>query len=144
MGMPAVYYHSLFGSRGDGEAYRKTGIKRRINREKLEADVLLTRLGEEGSLPNLVASKYKELIALRKTLPAFHPNSPQRVLRLAPELFALVRGEGPGEVLVLVNVSARPVKAAGGFPGIDLISAEAWTPAVPLGPWQYRWIRRRP
>jgi sucrose phosphorylase len=144
MGMPAVYYHSLFGSRGDGEAYRKTGIKRRINREKFEADALSARLREKGSLPDLVASRYKGLIARRKTLPAFHPGSPQRVLRLAPELFALIRGDGPEEVLVLVNVSGRPVRADTGFSGIDLISGEDCAGSVPLAPWQYRWIGRNP
>ncbi|MDR3139393.1 MAG: sugar phosphorylase, partial [Treponema sp.] len=124
MGMPAVYYHSLFGSRGDREAYQKTGIKRRINREKFDADALLSRLREEGSLANLVSRGYKRLLARRRALPAFHPNSPQRVLRLAPELFALLRGDGPGEVLVLVNVSGRPVTADPGFSGTDVISGE--------------------
>jgi sucrose phosphorylase len=143
MGMPAIYYHSLFGSRGDREAYRKTGIKRRINREKFDADTLLSRLREAGSLPNLVSRGYQGMIARRRALPAFHPNSPQRVLRLAPELFALIRGEGPEEVLVLVNVSGRPLRTDPGFSGIDVISGEICGGPIPLAPWQYRWIRHR-
>jgi hypothetical protein len=35
-GVPAIYFHSLFGSRGDRLGAESRGIKRRINREKLE------------------------------------------------------------------------------------------------------------
>jgi sucrose phosphorylase len=141
MGLPAVYYHSLFGSRGDRDGYVKSGIKRRINREKLDADKLLAELRETGSLRYMVASRYKELIRLRRELPAFHPNSPQAVLRPAPEIFALFRGEGEGRVLVLVNVSGRRIKTEAGFSGQDVISGEVCGPSVEMKPWQYRWIK---
>ncbi|GHT67491.1 sucrose phosphorylase [Spirochaetia bacterium] len=140
MGMPAIYYHSLFGSRGDPSAYKQSGIKRRINREKLDADVLLSELRQSGTLRNLVASRYKQLIGLRKTLPAFHPNNLQRVLNLRPEVFALLRGEGAEQVLVLVNVSGRPVTVQSDFAGTDLVGGEGCGSVVNLAPWQYRWI----
>jgi sucrose phosphorylase len=141
MGLPAIYYHSLFGSHGDPAAYKESGIKRRINREKLDAGVLLNELHQSGTLRNLVVSRYKQLICLRKTLQAFHPNSPQRVLCLEPEVFALLRGERPEQILVLVNVSGRQVTVQPGRAGTDLVSGEACGPAVNLAPWQYRWIR---
>jgi hypothetical protein len=98
MGLPAIYYHSLVGSRGSREGFLRSGIKRRINREKLDLDTLESQLREGGHLRNLAASRYRKLLALRKELPAFHPNSPQEVLRLRPELFALLwgrRNNGP-------------------------------------------------
>jgi sucrose phosphorylase len=141
MGIPAIYYHSLFGSRGDPDAYKKTGIKRRINREKLDVDTLSTELCDADSLRGCVAEHYKKLINLRKTLPAFHPNSPQTVLRLAPEVFALRRGAGAEQVLALINVSGKPVQIHAGFAGIDRISGEYCGEMVNLLPWQYRWIQ---
>ncbi|MDR2103059.1 MAG: hypothetical protein LBP42_03030, partial [Treponema sp.] len=64
------------------------------------------------------------------------------VLRLAPEIFALIRGDGPGEVLVLVNVSGRALTADPGFSGFDVISGENCGGPVRLAPWQYRWIKK--
>jgi sucrose phosphorylase len=143
MGLPAVYYHSLVGSRGDREGYVQSGIKRRINREKLDFPKLQSELRAPGSLRGLVASRYKALIRLRRGTPAFHPNSPQQVLRLEPEIFALLRGEGSERVLALVNVSGSIVKVDAGFVGKDLVSGEDCGPSVEMAPWQYRWIRIR-
>jgi sucrose phosphorylase len=143
MGLPAVYYHSLVGSRGDREGYIQSGIKRRINREKLDAMRLRSELREPGSLRALVASRYKALMSLRRETPAFHPNSPQEVLRLGTEIFALLRGRGRERILVLVNVSGRTLMADTGFPGKDLISGEDCGPSVAMAAWQYRWIKIR-
>jgi sucrose phosphorylase len=141
MGLPGIYYHSLLGSRGDREGYLESGIKRRINREKLDADKVLGELREEGTLRNLVAREYRRLITLRGGLPAFHPASPQRVLDMAPEIFALIRGEGAGAILALVNVGGKELSIETGFPGRDLIAGEDCGPKTRLGPWQYRWIQ---
>jgi sucrose phosphorylase len=140
MGLPAVYYHSLVGSRGDREAFIQSGIKRRINREKLDAGKVHSELRDPASLRGMVAARYKALIGLRRETPAFHPNSPQQVLRSAPEIFALLRGEGAGRVLALVNVSGRQLMADTGFPGTDIISGESCGARVEMEPWQYRWI----
>jgi sucrose phosphorylase len=124
MGLPAVYYHSLVGSRGDREGYIQSGVKRRINREKLDFPRLRSELRAPASLRGLVASRYKALIRLRRETPAFHPNSPQQVLRLGAEIFALLRGRGSERVLALVNVSGGAIKTDTGFSGKDLVSGE--------------------
>jgi sucrose phosphorylase len=143
MGLPAVYYHSLVGSRGDREGYIQSGIKRRINREKLDFPRLRSELRDSASLRGLVASRYKALIRLRRETPAFHPNSPQQVLRQEPEIFALLRGEGNERVLALVNVSGRAIRTGTGFSGKDLVSGEDCGPWVEMAGWQYRWIKIR-
>jgi sucrose phosphorylase len=143
MGFPAVYYHSLVGSRGDREGYVQSGIKRRINREKLDARRLREELEAPRSLRGLVASRYRALIRLRRETPAFHPNSPQQVPRFREEIFALLRGEGGGQILVLVNVGGAALKVDAGFPGKDLVSGEDCGPCVEMAPWQYRWIKLR-
>jgi sucrose phosphorylase len=143
MGLPAVYYHSLVGSRGDREGCVKSGIKRRINREKLDIRKLRQELGEPLSLRGLVASRYRALIRLRRETPAFHPDSPQQILRFRAEIFALLRGKDSGKVLVLVNVSGRALKIDAGFSGKDLVSGEDCGPQVEMAGWQYRWIKLR-
>ncbi|MDR0450629.1 MAG: sugar phosphorylase [Treponema sp.] len=143
MGLPAVYYHSLVGSRGDREGYIQSGIKRRINREKLDFPRLRSELGDPASLRGLVASRYKALIRLRRELSAFHPNSPQQVLRLGAEVFALLRGRESERVLALVNVSGRALSIDTGFSGRDLVSGEDCGPRLEMEGWQYRWIRIR-
>ena len=44
IGVPAIYYHSLFGSRNDYKGVLDSGINRRINREKLSAERLFDEL----------------------------------------------------------------------------------------------------
>ena len=39
-GIPGIYFHSLFGSRGDLEGAKTSGIPRRINRQKFPLDAL--------------------------------------------------------------------------------------------------------
>jgi sucrose phosphorylase len=143
MGLPAVYYHSLVGSRGDREGYVQSGIKRRINREKLDALALRQELGAPRSLRGLVASRYRALIRLRRETPAFHPESPQQVPRFREEIFALFRGEESERVLTLVNVAAAAVTVDTGLSGKDLVSGENCGPLVEMAAWQYRWIKLR-
>ena len=141
MGMPAIYYHSLLGSVSDTKGYEESGIKRRINRQKLDADTVLKELARPGSLRAMVAERFRELIRIRREYSAFSPNSPQRVLRLVPEAFALLRGEPGSRVLALVNVSSSKLELETGLPGVDLISGEALGHKQRMAPWQYRWIK---
>ena len=46
MGVPAIYFHSLFGSQGWLEGVKQTGKSRSINREKLQRDELERELGD--------------------------------------------------------------------------------------------------
>ena len=50
-GVPGIYFHSMFGSRGDRAGAEASGIPRRINREKLDR----VRLEEELSQARLTA-----------------------------------------------------------------------------------------
>ncbi len=141
MGMPAIYYHSLVGSRGFRQGYLESGIKRRINREKLLARQVSAEIHQEGTLRHYVTTGYKKLLRIRKAEKAFIPNSPQEVLNLKPEVFALVRGEGAEKILLLVNVSAQSVAVDLPFAGINLLTDEAVAQTISLKPWEYSWIK---
>lgn len=134
VGMPGIYFHSLFGSRGWVEGVRQTGRNRTINREKLQLAELQPQLADENSLPSRVFTKFRQLLKTRSTIPAFHPHGQQNILDLHPAVFALERiaPAGGSRVLCLHNVSQ----------GIVSFSAQGKT--ITLEPYQVLWLKNNP
>jgi len=126
-GVPGIYFHSLFGSRGDRPGAEASGIKRRINREKLECDRLEAELADARSLRRHVWGGLKELLQIRRGQGAFHPQARQRVLTLDSRMFAVCRicPENNERVICLHNVSAQPVSVTGLM--AEGRSARTWT-----------------
>lgn len=141
MGMPAIYYHSLLGSRNCYRDYEESGIKRRINREKLDADRLREELQRQDSVRGRVLSGYRSMLAVRREEEAFSPNSPQQVLKLDSRVFALQRGAEGGRILVLVNVSPDRVELKTGLDGQGLICKKSMIQQVTLEPYEYMWLK---
>lgn len=111
VGVPGIYFHSLFGSRGWTEGVKQTGRNRTINREKLQFDALQSQLADENSLRSKVFSKYSELLKTRSTSPAFDPHGAQKILDLHPSVFAVERTspDGKARVLCLHNVNQETI-----------------------------------
>jgi sucrose phosphorylase len=126
-GMPGIYFHSLFGSRGDRAGAAASGIPRRINRQKLQRAHLEAELGDDGSLRARILAGQRELLRIRRGHPAFAPTAPQRVLALDARVFALLRQshDGADTVLCLQNSSLQsvPVPLHGILP-----RGEEWKP----------------
>lgn len=112
MGVPAIYIHSLLGSRNYNEGVKESGIYRRINREKLLLEKLEKELNDKNILRNKIFSKYVELIKIRKTEKAFHPNAKQKVIFANESVFSFVRTSLDNEeaIIVLNNVSNKEQK----------------------------------
>jgi sucrose phosphorylase len=110
-GVPGVYFHSMFGSRGDRAGADVSGIPRRINRQKLDRIPLEAGLDRVGSLRARVLAGQRELLRIRRQHSAFAPSAPQRVLGFDSRLFALLRQsqDGTDIVLCLQNVSPDSV-----------------------------------
>lgn len=111
IGVPGIYFHSLFGSRGWLEGARQTGRNRAVNREKLQFDELQSQLADENSLRSKVFSKYRELLKTRSGSPAFNPHGTQVIHDLHPAVFAVERvsSDGLSRMLCLHNVSRKAV-----------------------------------
>jgi sucrose phosphorylase len=111
VGVPGIYFHSLFGSRGWPEGMRQTGRNRTINRQKLQFDALRDELAEENSPRSRVFRRYCQLLKTRSGAPAFHPYGAQRILDLHPSVFAVERTspDGTSRLLCLHNVSQQKI-----------------------------------
>lgn len=111
IGMPGIYFHSLFGSRGWMEGVQQTGRNRTINREKLQFNEIQSQLADENSLRSKVFTKYSELLKTRSSSPAFDPHGTQQIIDLHPSVFAVERTspDGNARVLCLHNVSPTSV-----------------------------------
>jgi sucrose phosphorylase len=150
LGVPGIYFHSLFGSRGDRAAAAASGINRRINRQKSLRPDLESELADPGSLRARVFARYAQLLRVRRGQPAFDPYGLQQVLPSDERIFAFWRIATSGErLLCLHNVSAQPVSFI--LPAQpqqtewhDLLSAEKIEaadiePAAEMQPYQVIW-----
>jgi sucrose phosphorylase len=108
-GLPAVYFHSLAGSRSWKEGPDALGYNRAINRQRPRIGELEGELDNPGSMRARTLAGFRTLLTERGQRPAFAPDSPRRVLSDRGPVFALERGSGSERVLVLINCSREPV-----------------------------------
>lgn len=143
MGVPAVYCHSLLGSENDYEGLEKSGINRRINREKFDYKDLVAQL-ETSTRRQKVFKGLKKLIRTRQKETAFSPFAAQLILELDEKVFALVRrNEETGDtVLFVMNAAHDTVSVDLPFGGTDLWSGETAEKTVELAPYQFMWIKK--
>jgi len=112
-GVPGLYFHSLFGSRGDRDGAESSGIPRRINRQKFDADTLDRELDDRGSLRHRLHANLGGLLRRRAGCAAFAPSAPQRVVDAGPGLFVVERGHPREAMLCMHEVAGRHQEFAG-------------------------------
>lgn len=119
-GVPAIYFHSLVGSRSWSEGVEITGHNRTINRRKFQWQELVDALTEPTLLQARLFFRLSHLLKIRHRHAAFHPHGLQQVMPLAPQLFSLLRSapEGNDHVLCVQNISDQVVSLqASALPG---------------------------
>lgn len=145
-GVPGIYLPSLFGARNWHAGAAETGRARTINREKYALDQLDRRLTTPSTTEYQVFSRYAELLRVRRSQAAFHPNSPQRILTLDDGLFAVERGSAAdgSRLLCLHNVTDRALSAAlprGQWHTLYPASSQAVSGTCVIDPYQCVWLR---
>ena len=153
-GVPGLYFHSLFGSRGWPAGVALTGRNRTLNRQKYDLDPFVAELAAPGRR-RAVFERLAHLLRLRAAHAAFHPLGRQTVVAAGPAVFALRRAalDGSAPALCLHNVSALPQvahldPAALAWPAPaarDLIDGHVTfvdnsSLAVALAPYQASWL----
>ena len=117
-----------------------SGIPRRINREKLDAEKLAEELRDPASMRYGIYSAIKHMLDVRRAEPSFSPFAEEEVLETDQRIFALRRGK---DLLVLINVSNSQVEIDNlNTAGIDILTGESVEENIALSPYQVRWIRK--
>ncbi len=144
-GVPAVYAHSLLGSRGAPHEVTRTGRARSINREKLALGRLSSELADaEGRRARVLAS-LSALLRARRGHPAFDPFGEQQVLDADGGVFALLRTAAGRTAWCLHNLSDRAQRlrnAELNGTARDLLTGGERTLSgeLTLEPWQTLWL----
>ncbi len=145
-GVPAVYIHSLLGSRSDIPGMLRAGQNRTINREKLEMTAVNAALEQPGEFRAQVFRAYRAMLRRRRQLAAFHPGAAQEAVDTGlPGVFGLLRTPPGGpRVLAVHNITPRPQPVNLGQwtqqPVIDLLNGDTVAARCLLAPYQVRWL----
>jgi len=154
-GVPGIYFHSLFGSRGWPEGVDESGRSRSINRQKLNRAPLEQALDDPGSLRAQVFSQFAHMLKTRAGLSALNPYAPQTILEGEKNILAVLRSsvDGAERVLCLLNATANPQPLqvdwkAAGLPVpkqiVDQITGQVVTLTqenlISMAPYQYSWL----
>ncbi|PYZ96173.1 alpha-amylase [Alteribacter lacisalsi] len=143
MGVPAIYYHSLLGSKNDYEGLESSGINRRINRQKLEYSRIADEL-ETSEYRRAIFAGMKELVSTRQAEPAFSPYAEQTVLDLGSAVFALERHnrETGDTVFAVANVTNETATVELPASGTNLFTGEKTDREITLAPYSYAWVKK--
>jgi glucosylglycerate phosphorylase len=109
-GVPAVYIHSLLGTRNDQTGVEMLGYNRAINRAKLDAETVATELANLDSFRAQVFAGYRALLEARRGHAAFHPQGTQHAFTTDNgAVFGLERSspDGSQRLLALYNFSGE-------------------------------------
>ncbi|MDT0003965.1 sugar phosphorylase [Listeria cossartiae subsp. cayugensis] len=140
-GVPAIYYHSLLGSKNDLIGYEKSGIKRRINREKLEKNQLAREL-ESVSYRQTIFTSLKKLVQIRRNHTAFSPFATQEILDLGADVFAIKRESDTECIYGIINVTSQDIRKTIAFSGTNLLTNQLVTSELELAAYEVVWIKK--
>jgi sucrose phosphorylase len=145
-GVPAVYLHSLLGSRNWTEGVNVTQRLRTINREKLSVETVYAQLADPSHLRAKIFHSYLMMIHVRTRQPAFHPAAGMQVLFPDERVFAVKRVCAQQTVFALTNFSSDALSV--GLPGegahsivTDLLSGKRFKAGtIPLAAYESVWL----
>jgi len=145
VGVPGIYFHSLFGSRGWPEGVKETGRNRTINREKLQLNELKADLADKNHLRAKVFSRYRQLLSARGSTAAFHPHGKQNILDAHPSVFAIERisPDETSRALCFHNVSAGQLAFSTNYASAtELFTGQpVQLSKITLEPYQILWVK---
>lgn len=142
-GLPAIYFHSLVGSRNDIEGMLSSGHNRRINREKLDYAQLTDELVND-QVRSKIWNAIKELLRARRRSKAFQPFGAFQFHDLSPSLISIQRfsSDKEEEVWLLFNISPNTQEVhlpEGDY--IDLLGNRPAEAKQYLRGYEFRWLQ---
>ena len=131
-GIPGIYFNSIVGSPNWDEGFAETGRNRTLNRRKFQRSELEQLLEQDPQMSG-VCKALLELVKARAGVAEFHPQAPQQVEDMGPEVVAVRRGE----VLAISSVVDKPLHLS--VSGRDLIAGREFNGE--LEPYGAVWLR---
>lgn len=152
-GVPAVYFHSLFGSRGWPEGVGQTGRNRTINRQKLARAQIEEELADPGSCRAQVYRRLTALLRARAASAAFGPIAEQQILDCGDAVFGVLRftADDTAWAVCLHNLTGRgqsvdlgSFRRGEGEPWVEILTGGIRAPEererLDLQPYEVRWF----
>ena len=143
-GVPAVYIQSILGSRNDYDGVERLGYNRAINRKKYRAGEIDAELEDNKSLRHSIYHRLTQLITIRRTEKAFHPDSQTIFETSGTHVFKIIRTADNGErITALFNFSNHQQNIHSDIEtGRELIAGEdIRSTTLSLNPWQVMWSK---
>ncbi len=143
-GVPGIYFHSLVGSQNYHKGVEESGIKRRINREKLDLHQLEKELESQGSLRNTIFSNYKKMLAVRTKEQAFNPFGYANYSNVKESIFIIERVYNNETIYAVFNFGNTAVKMPALSDNVydllneDYITNNDWD----IEPYQFYWLKK--
>ena len=124
IGVPAIYFHSLFGSHGWPAGVKLTGQNRTINRQKLDFETLEIELLDARSRRYQIYCSLRQMIRARAGAKAFDPYGRQIIFDFGDQIFALLRvtQDKKENVFCIHNVSGEAQQIS-----LDKMDQTDWT-----------------
>ena len=148
-GIPAIYVHSFLGTENYYEGVKETNEKRTINRKKFKSTEILKAL-QNKTKEQKILNALKQILLIRKSQPAFHPNATQFTLNLGKEVFAIWRQSHNRKQSIFVIANVTNNKQSVDLNEINLIFNKHWvdlitnkkieSKKITLKPYQVLWI----
>ena len=143
-GVPGIYFHSLVGSRNYYKGVEESGIKRRINREKLNYEQLADEIADKDTLRHTIFNSYKKILKIRTNQKAFNPLGKASYRVSDDKKIFVIKREHQGETIYAVyNFSNTEASIKALSPKVlDLENEEEWSSDVwKLNPYQCNWLK---
>lgn len=154
-GIPAIYIHSLLGTKNNYQTENLVRDNRIINRYCWEKDDIYKLLNNSESLNAIILHKLNHLLKIRILQPAFHPNATQFTLNLGNQIFGLWRQDidRNQSIFCIFNITSNDQEIT--LESINLIETDDWfdliskrqfisiDTTIHLEPYQTLWITNR-
>jgi sucrose phosphorylase len=155
-GVPAAYLHGIIGTPNDHNLFKKTGVKRDVNRGVIDSRALAETLKDPHSKNSYLRQRHRPLVLTRTSQRAFHPHGDQKVLMISPNIFIVLRTSPKGDqhILAMTNVTNKTCTIEIPFSELiveetrwyDLINKKEWKTekkklSITLQPYDVMWLK---
>ncbi len=142
-GLPAIYFHSMVGSKNYREGVEITNQNRTINRQKLEFDMLISELQDKTSERHKVFEELKRMIGIRSTQKAFNPYGKFNFEKISAQVLLIEREVNGDKIYCLFNFSHNEnqidFQKAASF--TNLIDNKQYSSSIIMKPLSYLWLK---